>query len=257
MRVIVLADAEQVVRAAASRIAELVRGRPAAVLGLATGGTVQGVYRELIRLHRECDLRFAQVRSFNLDEYLGLPHDHPQSYHTFMREQLFDHIDLPEAQRWIPDGMAADPRAHGQWYEERIAAAGGIDLQLLGIGRDGHIGFNEPGSSLASRTRVKALTQQTREDNARFFGSVERVPPLAITMGVGTILAARECLLLATGESKAVAVAAMIEGPLMASVPATALQLHPRTTVLVDRAAAGRLQRIDYYLAAEAAQESL
>ena len=257
MRVVILNSAEAVSQRAAEIIAQVVKHRPQAVLGLATGGTPLATYQRLIALNRSGQVSFRQVTTFNLDEYIGLSADHPQSYHYFMQTHLFQHLDIDTARCHVPDGFAADYNIYGQQYEQQIAAAGGIDLQLLGIGTDGHIAFNEPGSSLASRTRIKALTEQTRQDNARFFDSLDEVPKLAVTMGVGTILEAKRILLLATGSNKANAVRAFIEGPVTSQITASALQLHPAVTVLVDEAAADWLQRRDYYLEVEAAQREL
>lgn len=257
MRVIILPDPDAVSRRAAGFIADLVRQRPACVLGLATGGTPLGTYRELIRLHREEDLSFAQVTTFNLDEYVGLGPTHPQSYRHFMQSSLFDHVNIPAANTHVPDGRATDFATFCQQYETQIAHAGGIDLQLLGVGTDGHIAFNEPGSSLASRTRLKSLTSETIRDNARFFGSEEAVPRLAVTMGVGTILDAKRCLLLACGTAKAEAVRDTIEGPITAQVTATALQLHRDVIMVIDEAAASLLKRKQYYVEVERAQMQL
>ncbi len=203
MRVIVERDREGVSRRAALVVATLVRRRPTCVLGLATGSTPLGMYAELIRLHREEGLDFSRVVTFNLDEYVGLSGSHPQSYRYFMQQNLFDHINIDPRDTHVPDGRALDFEAYCEQYERMIAEEGGIDLQVLGIGSDGHIAFNEPGSSLGSRTRLKTLTEETVRDNARFFGSEKEVPRLAITMGVGTILESRQCLLLAAGDSKA------------------------------------------------------
>jgi glucosamine-6-phosphate deaminase len=254
VRVIIEADADSAALLAARWIAQTIRDKQGAVLGLATGGTPVRCYEYLIRWYREGKIDFGQVRTFNLDEYVGLPPEHPESYHHFMRQHLFAHVNLMPQNCQVPDGLANDLEAACAEYEMAIQASGGIDLQLLGIGRDGHIAFNEPGSSLASRTRVKHLTEETIRDNARFFGSEQQVPRLAVTMGVGTILEARRCLLLATGEHKAAAVAAMAEGPVTASVTASALQLHPQTILVVDEAAASRLQRVNYYRTVEQAQ---
>lgn len=247
MEVIIQPDSETASVLGARHIAALVRRKPDAVLGLATGSTPLPLYRELIRLHREEGLDFRNVRTFNLDEYLGLTPDHPASYRYFMRENLFQHINVAEANIHIPDGLASDVPNTCRLYEEAIAAAGAIDLQVLGIGGDGHIGFNEPGSSLASRTRIKTLTRRTREDNARFFSSPEDVPHHVITMGIGTIMDARSVVLLAFGSSKAQAVAAAVEGPLSASVPASILQMHPEAKALLDEAASENLVRGEYY----------
>ncbi len=251
MRVIVRSTAEAACVTAARIIAQQVRQKPTSVLGLATGGTPVQCYRELIRLHREGQLDFSAVTTFNLDEYLGLPPEHPQSYHTFMYENLFQHINVDRSRVHLPNGMASDIQAACDAYEQAIVAAGGIDLQLLGIGTDGHIAFNEPGSSLASRTRVKTLAERTVRDNARFFDRPEEVPVLAVTMGVGTILDSRQCLLLVTGEHKAAAVRGAIEGPITSQNTASALQLHRDTIAVLDEAAASWLTRRDHYRHAE------
>ena len=259
MRVVILKTAEEVSLRAAEIIANEVRRQPSTVLGLATGSTPLATYKRLIDCHRSGELSFAKVTTFNLDEYVQLPPEHPQSYRTFMHNELFQHLDIDPQRCHIPDGMAReqDYAALGSKYEQSIAAAGGIDLQLLGIGTDGHIAFNEPGSSLASRTRLKALTEQTRRDNSRFFASLDDVPKLAVTMGVGTILEARRILLLATGASKADAVRAFIEGAVTSQNTASALQLHPSVTVVLDESAANWLQRRDYYREVEAVQREL
>lgn len=256
MRIVILDSEADVSRRAADIICHQIASLPQCVLGLATGGTPVGTYQELIRRHRAGEVSFAEVMTFNLDEYVGLPPSHRQSYRSFMQEQLFDHIDLPAEASFLPES-SSDLESAGEAYESRIAKAGGIDLQLLGIGTDGHIAFNEPGSSLASRTRIKGLTQQTRQDNARFFTSLDEVPKLAVTMGIGTILDARQVLLLATGSKKAPVVRDFVEGPITSFVPASALQLHPRATVLLDEAAASELQRLSYYKEVEAMQTEL
>jgi glucosamine-6-phosphate deaminase len=204
------------------------------------------VYARLVALHKAGQADFAAARTFNLDEYVGVATDHPASFNAFMRATLFDHVNLDPARCHLPRGDAADPEAEARAYEAAIAAAGGIDLQLLGIGRNGHLAFNEPTSSLASRTRIKTLTQATRTANAPAFAP-DPVPRHAITMGIATILEARGCVLLATGASKAGAVARMVEGALGADCPATALQLHPAATVVLDREAASRLELREYY----------
>lgn len=257
MRVVILESPAAVSSRAADIICQIIQTNPKSVLGLATGGTPLGTYRELIERYRATQINFSKLTTFNLDEYVGLARLHPQSYWRFMCQNLFEPGDFDIDSCHIPDGSAKDLLEACWNYEEKIANAGGIDLQLLGIGTDGHIAFNEPGSSLASRTRVKALTEQTRRDNARFFESIDEVPKLALTMGVGTILAARRILLLATGDNKAIAVRALIEGPVTASVPASALQLHPRVTVLLDREAASQLARSEYYLEVEKVQSEL
>jgi glucosamine-6-phosphate deaminase len=257
MRVIVEASPAQVARRAAQFVATLVRKKPTCVLGLATGGTPLGLYQELIRLHRDEGLDFSRVVTFNLDEYVGLGPTHPQSYRHFMQANLFDHINLDVRNTHVPDGRALDFETHCEQYERWIKEEGGIDLQVLGIGTDGHIAFNEPGSSLGSRTRLKTLTAETVRDNARFFSDPNEVPRLAVTMGVGTILESRRCLILATGESKAEAIRATIEGPVTAQVTASALQLHRDVTAVVDEAAASKLERRDYYRDVEQAQQAL
>ena len=247
MEIIIQPDPEAASRLAARVIARLLREKPGAVLGLATGSTPLLLYRELIRLHATGEADFRRVRTFNLDEYIGLPPEHAQSYHSFMWENLFRHINIDPQNVHLPDGLAADVPAFCAHYEEQIRAAGGIDIQVLGIGTDGHVGFNEPSSSLASRTRIKTLTVQTRRDNARYFGSEAQVPHHVITMGVGTVMDARQCLLLAFGIAKAPAIAAAVEGPITAMNPASILQMHPTAKVFLDEPAATALKRADYY----------
>jgi len=224
-----------------------IQSKPDSVLGLATGSTPIAVYAELVAMHQRGELDFSRVATFNLDEYVGLPADHPCSYREFMREHLFSKVNIPPQNIHFPDGRATDVPTHCAEYETAIVRAGGIDLQLLGIGREGHIGFNEPSSSLASRTRIKTLTPQTIKDNAKCFGSPDKVPHHVITMGVGTIMDTRQCLLLATGEAKAEAVARMAEGPITADLPASILQMHPVCKLVVDEAAAAQLKRSEYY----------
>ncbi len=243
MEIIIQPTPEAATAIAARFVERLIRNKPAAVLGLATGGTMEPLYRELVA--RKLD--WSKVTTFNLDEYAGIAPEHPQSYHHFMREKLLQHVNVSAANVNIPDGLAQDVPAACENYERKISAAGGIDLQLLGIGTHGHIGFNEPTSSLASRTRIKTLTPQTRRDNARYFGGEEQVPHHVITMGIGTILESRHCLLLAFGKKKARAIAAAVEGPITAMCPASALQLHPQVTVFLDEEAAAELQLTDYY----------
>jgi glucosamine-6-phosphate deaminase len=252
LRIVIQPDAAAVATFAAMEIANQVKRKSSSCLGLATGGTPVGAYRELIRLYKSIPISFASVTTFNLDEYVGLAEDHPCSYRRFMNENLFDHIDIPLEQTFVPIGNSRSLHCECLAYEEKIRSMGGIDLQLLGIGSDGHIAFNEPGSSLASRTRVKTLTHQTRTDNARFFDSIEQVPTSAITMGIGTILESRSILLIACGSGKAEAIAAAVEGPLSASLPASSLQLHPCVTLVIDEAAAAGMTRVDYYRMSEA-----
>lgn len=249
MLVILKRDNEEVNEHAAHLIAGAIRKKPSSTLGLATGSTMVGLYKHLVRLHQAGSLDFSQVTTFNLDEYLGLPASHPQSFQRFMRENFFRHVNVKPQNIHIPNGsVSGDYDAYCGSYEQSIRAAGGIDLQLLGIGRNGHIGFNEPTSSLASRTRLKVLSQETLDDNAKFFGLGETSPRCAITMGIGTILEARRILLLATGSTKAAAIAKSIEGPITCAVSASALQLHPDVTFLLDEPAAAHLTQRDYYL---------
>lgn len=247
MEVLIFPDALALAKKSADLVESQIQTYPDSVIGLATGSTPLGLYEQLISRHEESGLSFSKIRTFNLDEYVGIPSDHPQSYRTFMDENLFDRINIDKSNTQVPDGMAENPLEVGPEYEKMIEAAGGIDLQILGVGTDGHIGFNEPTSSLGSVTRVKTLTQQTMADNSRFFEPDEFQPKLAITMGMKTILDARRILLLAHGENKAEAVRDMIEGPLSAFCPASALQLHQRTTILIDEAAASKLSLKDYY----------
>jgi len=247
MEVIICKTYEDMSVRAAREVANALNTKPNAVLGLATGSTPVGLYEELVRRHREEGLDFSQVTTFNLDEYVGLRDDHPQSYHYFMKEHLLKDINVPPQNVHIPSGTTRNHIAFCAWYEERIRECGGIDLQVLGIGGDGHIAFNEPGSSLGSRTRIKTLAEQTIKDNARFFSEDEEVPIYAITMGVGTILEARKLMLLASGENKAEAVAQAIEGPVTSMITASALQLHHDSVILLDEPAAGKLKMRDYY----------
>ena len=248
MEVIIRSDADHAAELAARLIAKRLRAKPDLVLGLATGRTMERVYDRLADMHRSEGLDFSRCHTFNLDEYIGIAADSEHSYRYYMNRQLFEHVNTNLANTHIPDGMAADLPAEAASYEERIKAVGGIDLQLLGIGESGHIGFNEPLSALMSRTREKALTPTTRQQNAGLFGGdPARVPKRALTMGVGTILEARELLLLATGAAKAGILAKAVEGPITAMVSASAIQLHRSCKVIVDKAAAQELQERDYY----------
>ena len=243
MEIIIQPTSEAATEVAADIITKLLRRKPDAVLGLATGSTPLQLYRRLI----ERKLDWSRVTTFNLDEYIGLSPEHPQSYHHFMWSNLFSHVNIRPENVHIPDGMTRNVAAFCEEYEQRIKAAGGIDLQLLGIGSDGHIGFNEPTSSLASRTRIKTLTENTRRDNARFFAEGEEVPKHVLTMGIGTIMEARVNLLLAFGDNKADAVVEAVEGPVSAMNPASVLQLHRTAIFCIDEPAASSLKRADYY----------
>ena len=248
MLVILKRNDEEISLQAAQLIASAIRKKPALTLGLATGGTMVGVYKHLVGLHKQGALDFSSVITINLDEYLGLPSTHPQSFHHFMQENLFAHVNIDPRNIHIPDGtIRGNFDRYCASYEDAIRKAGGIDLQLLGIGRNGHIGFNEPTSSIGSRTRLKVLSQETMDDNSKFFSSGEESPRCAITMGIGTILDSRKILLLATGTSKAAAIAKSIEGPVTSAVSASALQLHPDVTFIIDDAAASQLTQRDYY----------
>lgn len=247
MEVIIQDTAEKAAHLAAKVIAKQLRTQPQSVLGLATGRTPLGTYRELIRMHREENLSFKQARTFHPDEYIGLRPDHPQSYRYFMDTELFNQVDiLPENTR-VPRCDVGDPREECLSYEREITAAGGIDVQLLGLGSNGHIGFNEPTGSLNSRTWVKILAENTIKDNSELFERQDEVPRHCITMGIGTIMEARQIIVLAFGHRKAKAVAEMIEGPISSMCPASALQFHRRVIVIIDEAAAARLDYHHHY----------
>jgi len=247
MEIVIRPDAEAASDFIARIIAGELRRNPRRVLGLATGRTMESVYARLVQLHRREKLDFSACQTFNMDEYVGLPGDHVNSYRYYMDHKLFLGVNVDLNNTHLPDGMAMDIPAECRHYEEQIAQCGGIDLQLLGIGLTGHLGFNEPASSLRSRTRLEVLSPVTRAQNGPLFKAPEVMPLRAITMGVGTILEARQCLLLATGGAKAEIVARAIEGPVTSMISATALQFHAHCTVVLDEAAAGRLQRADYY----------
>ena len=239
MQIYVYPNKEKLAQAAASMIAGLVIEKPDAILGLATGDTPVPTYKEMARLNREGVVSFAETRTFNLDEYAGIAPDHPQSYRRFMNEQLFEHIDIDLDNTQVPSGFA-DAEAAAQ-YDAEIESAGGVDLQVLGIGRNGHIGFNEPDSHFSRTTHVVELTENTRDANARFFDSIDEVPTHAVSMGIGTIMHAKKILMIATGENKADAVAAMVNGPITPEMPASILALHQNVVVMLDQAAAAKL----------------
>lgn len=224
-------------RLAADRFQEVICAKPACVLGLATGSSPVPLYRELIARERAGLIDFSRVRSVNLDEYKGLAPDHPQSYRRFMQENLFDHISIRPENTYVPDGLTGDVDAMCAAYEETIEVLGGVDLQLLGLGHDGHIGFNEPCDHFPVRTHEAALTESTRQANARFFASEAEVPAAAYTMGVGTVMAARRVLMIVTGADKADILRKAFLGPVTPWVPASILQFHPDVTLICDRAA--------------------
>ncbi|MBU1077016.1 MAG: glucosamine-6-phosphate deaminase [Spirochaetes bacterium] len=246
MEVVVKENYDEISKLAAQMIADLIRKKKNAVLGLATGSTPLGTYKELVRMHKEEGLDFSGIITFNLDEYVGLPPLHPESYRYFMNTNLFDQINVKKENTNVPDGNAEDQDLSCQEYEDKIKKMGGLDIQLLGIGGNGHIAFNEPGSSLSSRTRTKTLTEKTRQDNARFFNNdITLVPKYAVTMGIGTIMDAGEIILLANGTNKADAVAQAVEGPVSSHCPASALQSHKMVTMIFDKEAASKLK--DHY----------
>ena len=258
MDVVIRDDYDQISKYAAGVIAKIIKSKPGSVLGLATGGTPIGTYRELILMHSR-GLDFSEVKTFNLDEYLGVgidldkPYHLDQSYARFMYEELFRHINIKKENTHIPDGLSGEPEKFCKWYEDEIKKAGGIDLQILGIGGDGHWAFNEPGSSLSSRTRVEPLTKQTLDDNYESFYKKAKIgrddmPHFAITMGIGTILEARHLIMLASGKKKAKVVAKALEGPITSQITASAIQLYSgEATVVLDGEAASELQNIDHY----------
>jgi glucosamine-6-phosphate deaminase len=247
MEVVILPSASEVGLLAARKISRLVNQHPDAVLGLATGSSPLAIYAALAAHVRDGTLDASRVSAFALDEYVGIPAEHPESYASVIRREVVEPLHLDPARVQVPDGRATDLEAAGERYEEAVRAAGGVDLQILGIGANGHVGFNEPTSSFASRTRIKTLTERTRADNARFFDAPDDVPTHCLTQGLGTIMDARELLLVAQGSKKAAAVAAAVEGPLTSICPASVLQLHRRATVMVDEEAAADLRLTDYY----------
>ncbi|OKL54359.1 glucosamine-6-phosphate deaminase [Bowdeniella nasicola] len=248
MRVIIQPDGDTIAALVAESIVDLVNEKPNAVLGFATGSSPLGIYRELIKAYREGRVSFKDAWGFQLDEYVGLPADHPELYRNVINRDIESQVDFAEGRVHAPNGNSEDLQSAGDEYDAMIADAGGVDFQILGIGTDGHIAFNEPGSSFTQGTHVETLTPQTREDNARFFGGdISRVPTHCLTQGLGTIMEARKVALVATGEGKAEAIAELIEGPVSARWPATILQHHPDATVLIDEAAASKLEMQDFY----------
>lgn len=247
MDVMVVKDYEEMSDVAAQMVISAIQEKPEFVLGLATGTTPLGLYSRLAEANKAGKVDFSKVTTFNLDEYVGIAPDHVQSYRYFMNHNLFDHINIDKVNTHVPDGLAKGLHQFCRDYEKMIADAGGIDVQVLGIGRDGHLGFNEPGTSLASTTQVVTLTEETIEDNSRLFDSPDDVPRFAVTMGIRTILGARVCLMMANGENKADALKGCVEGPLTAMNTASSLQIHPSAIVIADEPAASKLERLDYY----------
>jgi glucosamine-6-phosphate deaminase len=247
MEIIILPTSADVGRVAAEKFAEVLRRTPTAVLGLATGSSPQQTYRALAEQAATGALDVSRATGFALDEYVGIPLDHPESYASVLAREVVVPLGMDPARVRVPDGRAADITAACADYEAAISAAGGIDIQILGIGSNGHIGFNEPTSSFASRTRIKTLAPQTIADNARFFSETEQVPKHCLTQGLGTIMDARQVVLVAQGTGKAAAIAAMVEGPVQAMVPGSILQHHQHVTVIIDEAAASQLTLTDYY----------
>ncbi len=247
MEIIIKHTDDEVGEYAASLVAQEVSANPTAVLGVATGSSPESTYRHLASL-TAAGLDVSRVRAFALDEYVGIPLDHPESYHSVIHREIVEKVGLSPTNVRVPNGMADDIVAECVDYERNIKEVGGVDLQILGIGANGHIGFNEPGSSLTSRTRIKTLAPKTVRDNARFFdGDESQVPVHCLTQGIGTIMEARKIVLVAIGSNKAQAVAGLVEGPLGTFCPASILQMHPNVSVVVDDAAAAELKNTEYY----------
>jgi len=257
MRIVVLENSEAVAKFGANHIASIIKQNSRSVLGLATGSSPIELYRRLINAYENKELSFKDITTFNLDEYLGLASDHAQSYRHFMNSNLFDAIDINISNTFVPDGATNNPLKTCAEYEALITQKGGVDIQLLGIGQNGHIGFNEPSSSLVSRTRVKTLTKNTVDANKRFFKEAEFQPYLSLTMGIGTIMEAKEVLLIATGVHKAKAIKQTIEGPVSAHCPASILQMHPKATIVIDQDAAQDLDDVAFYEYIEKEQQRL
>ena len=256
MEVVIVGTADDAARVVADVVGRVLRSRQAPVIGLATGSSPLAAYDLLVDDCRAGRISFSAASTVLLDEYLGLPPGHREAYRTFIRRHLTDHVDLPPARLYGPDVWAEDIAGACRRYDRLLEELGGVDVQLLGIGSDGHIGFNEPGSSLGSRTRIKTLTEATRADNARFFSTVDEVPHHVVTQGLATIGDARHLLLVATGSAKAAPIARAVEGPLTAMCPASVLQLHPHATVVVDEPAAAGLELADYYRSVYAGKPS-
>lgn len=238
MKIIVTKNYDELSKVAANEMAKVIKNNPKAILGLATGGSPIGMYKELIRMNKEGEIDFSKITTVNLDEYVGLSGDHPQSYRYFMNENLFNHINIDKNNTYVPNGLAENIEAECKNYDKKIADLGGTDVQLLGIGNNGHIAFNEPADDLVSGTHLTNLTQATIEANARFFDSIDEVPKTALTMGLGGIMKSKKIIVIASGESKAEAVKAMVSGKISTNMPASMLQMHRDVVVIVDEAAA-------------------
>ena len=247
MEIVICKDAQEVGKVAADKVISSLNGVVTPVIGFATGSSPLSLYKELARRVEAGDCNFSHALGFALDEYVGIERNHPESYASVINRTVVEPLKMDPSRIRVPDGLAEDLQGAADEYDEAIELAGGVDVQILGIGSNGHIGFNEPFSSFSSRTRVKTLTPETREDNARFFDSIEQVPTHCVTQGLGTIMDSRVAVLVASGERKAEAVAAMVEGPVAARFPASILQFHPRAIVIVDEAAASKLEHIDYF----------
>lgn len=241
MNIVVCNDKKEFDQKAAQILASQIKNKPNSVIGLATGSTPVGMYHELIKMYENKELSFEQVTTFNLDEYVGLDKEHPQSYHAFMFENLFNHVDIKKENVNLPDGQAEDLEQECAAYDKKIKEAGGIDLQVLGIGHNGHIGFNEPKTPFESLTHVVDLDERTIQANSRFFDSIDQVPRKAVSMGIKSIMQAQKILFMATGADKAEIVAKALQGPVTPEVPASVLQLHPNVTVVLDKEAASKL----------------
>ncbi|KGG79491.1 glucosamine-6-phosphate deaminase [Caloranaerobacter azorensis H53214] len=241
MKVLIVKDYEEMSRKAANIVASQIILKPDSVIGLATGDTPKGMYRELIKLYNNGDIDFANIKTFNLDEYYGLPKENPQSYHYYMMENLFKHVNIKKENIHIPNGMVENIEKECEEYEKKIQQAGGIDLQVLGIGRNGHIGFNEPDLKFEAKTHLVELDEDTIKANSRFFNSIEEVPTKAISMGIKTIMHAKKIVLLASGKEKAEAIYKAVKGEITPKVPASVLQLHPDVILIADEEAASLL----------------
>ncbi|MGG3891409.1 glucosamine-6-phosphate deaminase [Metabacillus fastidiosus] len=243
MKLIVVKNSDEMSKLAAEKMLAVIKEKPNATIGLATGGTPKGVYAELRKDHQANGTSYGQIKTVNLDEYVGLSPDDPNSYHYYMNEEFLSHINIKEENIHLPNGIADDLQTECKRYEEIISSLGGIDLQLLGIGHNGHIGFNEPGTSFESRTHLVHLTEETIQANSRYFDSIDNVPTKALTMGIKTILESNEIILVANGKEKAKAIKFLVEDPIDELVPASALRAHENVTIIVDEAAASLLQK--------------